>query len=155
MCIRDRWKRALADYRVLLLDQRGTGRSTPVTHRSLLRRGDAQAQASYLRHFRADSIIRDAELIRHELTGDQPWSVFCLLYTSLRSGIISMHSICCNRSNGIRSNNCLLASLLFLWVDVYKRQHLVGPMPGTMGNADSLKQLTNTLMAFLGLDITQ
>ena len=69
------WKRALADYRVLLLDQRGTGRSTPVTHRSLLRRGDAQAQASYLRHFRADSIIRDAELIRHELTGDQPWSV--------------------------------------------------------------------------------
>lgn len=69
------WKRALIDYRVLLLDQRGTGRSTPVTHRSLLRRGDAQEQADYLRLFRADSIIRDAELIRHELVGDQPWSV--------------------------------------------------------------------------------
>jgi pimeloyl-ACP methyl ester carboxylesterase len=29
--------RALADYRVLLLDQRGTGRSTPLTARSLAR----------------------------------------------------------------------------------------------------------------------
>jgi pimeloyl-ACP methyl ester carboxylesterase len=69
------WKRALQDYRVLLLDQRGTGRSTPVTHRTLARRGDAQAQAAYLRLFRADAIVRDAELIRRELAGDdQPWS---------------------------------------------------------------------------------
>lgn len=69
------WKRALKDYRVLLLDQRGTGRSTPVTYRSLLCRGDAQAQASYLKHFRADAIIRDAELLRQELTGGERWSV--------------------------------------------------------------------------------
>ncbi len=69
------WKRALQEYRVLLLDQRGTGRSTPVTHRSLLLRGNAQAQASYLQHFRADAIIHDAELIRHELAGGEPWSV--------------------------------------------------------------------------------
>src|SRR5213078_627921 len=33
-----------------------------------------QAQASYLTHFRADSIVLDAELIRRELTGE-PWSV--------------------------------------------------------------------------------
>ena len=33
-----------------------------------------KAQADYLTHFRADSIVLDAELIRRELTGD-PWSV--------------------------------------------------------------------------------
>jgi pimeloyl-ACP methyl ester carboxylesterase len=63
--------RAIKDYRVLLLDQRGTGRSTPV--------GDIpgetpEEQAGYLTHFRADSIVRDAELIRAELGGER-WSV--------------------------------------------------------------------------------
>ena len=53
-----------ADHRVLLLDQRGTGRSTPATRQTLPRRGDAAAQARYLTHFRADSIVRDAELLR-------------------------------------------------------------------------------------------
>jgi pimeloyl-ACP methyl ester carboxylesterase len=65
-------KRALADYRLLLLDQRGTGRSTPVGPD--LPGETAAAQASYLSHFRADSIVRDAELIRHELGVDR-WSV--------------------------------------------------------------------------------
>jgi pimeloyl-ACP methyl ester carboxylesterase len=65
------WTRALEDYRLLLLDQRGTGRSTPV--------GDlpgmtAEQQAEYLKHFRADSIVQDAELIRRELGVDR-WSV--------------------------------------------------------------------------------
>jgi pimeloyl-ACP methyl ester carboxylesterase len=73
---RDGWlNRALEDYRVLLLDQRGTGRSTPATRQSLARRGPAQAQADYLAHFRADSIVLDAELIRREVTGGAPWSV--------------------------------------------------------------------------------
>ncbi|MFI7607735.1 alpha/beta fold hydrolase [Micromonospora sp. NPDC049366] len=68
--------RALDDYRVLLLDQRGTGRSTPANRQTLPRRGDAAAQADYLAHFRADSIVRDAELIRRELLGeDEKWSV--------------------------------------------------------------------------------
>lgn len=62
-------RRATEGYRVLLLDQRGTGRSTPVSHRTLARRGGPQAQAEYLKHFRADSIVRDAELIRAELAG--------------------------------------------------------------------------------------
>ena len=62
--------RALADYRVLLLDQRGTGRSSPASRQTLARLGSAQAQADYLTHFRADSIVLDAELIRRELTGD-------------------------------------------------------------------------------------
>jgi pimeloyl-ACP methyl ester carboxylesterase len=66
--------RALADYRVLLLDQRGTGRSTPVTRQALGRLGGAKAQADYLVHFRADSIVRDAEIIRRALTGGEPWT---------------------------------------------------------------------------------
>jgi len=67
-------KRALDDYHVLLLDSRGNGRSSVVLPQTLLRRGDARAQADYLVHFRADSIVRDAELIRREILGDEPWS---------------------------------------------------------------------------------
>lgn len=65
-------KRALADYRVLLLDQRGTGRSSPVG--SAIPGDTPEAQAEYLTHFRADAIVRDAELVRHELGVDR-WSV--------------------------------------------------------------------------------
>ncbi|MBM9507206.1 alpha/beta fold hydrolase [Actinacidiphila acididurans] len=74
---RDGWLvRALDDYRVLLLDQRGTGRSTPATRQTLPARGDAAAQAEYLSHFRADSIVRDCESVRRELLGeDGRWSV--------------------------------------------------------------------------------
>jgi pimeloyl-ACP methyl ester carboxylesterase len=67
-------KTATEHYRVLLLDQRGTGRSTPVRAGTLARRGDPTAQADYLTHFRADAIVRDAELIRRELAGGAPWS---------------------------------------------------------------------------------
>ena len=73
---REAWLgRALEDYRVLLLDQRGTGRSTPATRQTLAGLGSARAQADYLAHFRADSIVLDAELIRRDLTGGAPWSV--------------------------------------------------------------------------------
>jgi len=73
---RDSWlDRALTEYRVLLLDQRGTGRSTPATRQTLAGLGSAKAQADYLTHFRADSIVLDAELIRRQLTGGAPWSV--------------------------------------------------------------------------------
>jgi pimeloyl-ACP methyl ester carboxylesterase len=69
-------KRALQDYRVLLLDGRGTGRSSPVTAQTLARYASPQDQAEYLVHFRADSIVQDAELIRRELVGkDGRWSV--------------------------------------------------------------------------------
>ncbi|MCB9916546.1 MAG: alpha/beta fold hydrolase [Planctomycetes bacterium] len=61
---------ALERFRVVLLDQRGTGRSTPVGVAGLVERGDADAQADYLRHFRADSIVADAELLRRALLGD-------------------------------------------------------------------------------------
>lgn len=69
------WMKAAArDFRILMLDQRGTGLSTPVERQSLELRGDAVAQAEYLTHFRADSIVADAELIRG-LLGSEPWSV--------------------------------------------------------------------------------
>ncbi len=69
-------KRALQEYRVLLLDQRGTGRSTPINYQTLTRFVTPREQADYLKNFRADSIVRDAELIRHELIGEgQRWSV--------------------------------------------------------------------------------
>jgi pimeloyl-ACP methyl ester carboxylesterase len=68
--------RALDDYRVLLLDQRGTGRSAPLTARSLASLGTPAAQAAYLARFRADSIVLDCELVRRDLCGpDEPWTV--------------------------------------------------------------------------------
>lgn len=69
-------ERALKDYRVLLLDQRGTGLSSPITAQTLAWRGGPQAQADYLKHFRADAIVRDAEYIRKELLGaNERWSI--------------------------------------------------------------------------------
>jgi pimeloyl-ACP methyl ester carboxylesterase len=69
-------KRALDDYQVLLLDSRGNGRSGVVLPQTLARRGNARAQADYLMHFRADSIVRDAEAIRRQLIGEhEPWGL--------------------------------------------------------------------------------
>ena len=65
--------RALRDFRVLLLDGRGTGRSTPVGPAALAAMSPAQ-QAEYLTHFRADAIVRDAEHLRHALEIER-WSV--------------------------------------------------------------------------------
>ncbi|MFI2644034.1 alpha/beta fold hydrolase [Streptomyces sp. NPDC018610] len=67
--------RALDGYRVLLLDQRGTGRSTPATRQTLPLRGGPAEQADYLTRFRADSIVRDCEAIRPRVTGGAPWTV--------------------------------------------------------------------------------
>jgi pimeloyl-ACP methyl ester carboxylesterase len=85
-------ERALEDFRVLMLDQRGTGRSTPV---GTVLPGNAEEQAGYLAHFRADSIVADAEAIRAEL-GVERWSVlgqsfggFCALrYLSAAPGAL-------------------------------------------------------------------
>jgi pimeloyl-ACP methyl ester carboxylesterase len=63
---------AVRTHRVLLLDQRGTGRSTPVTA-TTVRDTTPSALAAYLRHFRADSIVADAEHIRARLAGGARW----------------------------------------------------------------------------------
>ncbi|KII76294.1 alpha/beta fold hydrolase [Vibrio renipiscarius] len=82
-------KRALQDYRVLLLDQRGTGHSSVISHQTLAPLTATQ-QAEYLSHFRADNIVRDAEFIRQQFAVEQ-WAIlgqsfggFCsLTYLSL------------------------------------------------------------------------
>lgn len=63
---------ALAHYRVVMLDQRGTGLSTPVGDADL-ERGSAEI-AEYLTHLRADSIVRDCEAMREHLSAET-WSV--------------------------------------------------------------------------------
>ena len=70
------WSKAAArDFRILMLDQRGTGLSSPIDRNSLPARGTAEEQAAYLEHFRADSIVADAELIRAAL-GSGPWTIY-------------------------------------------------------------------------------
>ncbi|MGY5318707.1 alpha/beta fold hydrolase [Neomicrococcus lactis] len=86
-------KEATESFRVLLLDQRGTGLSSPVNHQVLSGFASDDERAEYLAHFRADSIVRDAELIRLTL-GIDSWSTlgqsfggFCTLtYLSLFPG---------------------------------------------------------------------
>lgn len=74
--------RALRDYRVLMLDQRGTGLSTPYGAPG----PDPRADAERLTHFRADAIVQDAERFREHL-GVERWSLlgqsfggFCSLH---------------------------------------------------------------------------
>ena len=91
-------KRALDDYHVLLLDSRGNGRSSVVLPQTLALRGDARAQADYLMHFRADSIVRDAELIRRQMVGEEePWAVLGQSY----GGFCAVHYLSAHPS-GLR-----------------------------------------------------
>lgn len=63
---------ALAKYRVLLIDQRGTGRSSPVTPSSLASLGPGAAD--YVAALRAPEIVADAELFRAQVAGGQRWT---------------------------------------------------------------------------------
>lgn len=63
---------ALRTHRVVLLDQRGTGRSTPITA-AITRDRSAQQVADYLSLFRADAIVADAEVLRRIVIGDRRW----------------------------------------------------------------------------------
>jgi pimeloyl-ACP methyl ester carboxylesterase len=63
---------AMRTHRVVLLDQRGTGRSTPVTA-AITRDRTAQEVADYLSLFRADAIVADAEILRRALIGERRW----------------------------------------------------------------------------------
>ncbi|WP_026459655.1 alpha/beta fold hydrolase [Schaalia suimastitidis] len=73
----------LKDYRLVLLDQRGTGQSTRLDARRLVNDPrfcttsgtlDAPALAAYLMLFRQDQIVRDAEVVREALTGGKMWT---------------------------------------------------------------------------------
>lgn len=65
---------ALKQFRVLLMDQRGTGRSSPVQGARMAAFQDGEAGADYLSFFRADSIVRDAEHLRKTLAEGRKWS---------------------------------------------------------------------------------
>ncbi len=63
---------ALKTHRVILPDQRGTGRSTPVDAAAIAG-FDGAAGADYLACFRADSIVQDLEHLRKSVFGGARW----------------------------------------------------------------------------------
>ncbi|KAM1816317.1 hypothetical protein ACFX12_000736 [Malus domestica] len=69
-------RKACEEFRVILLDQRGTGLSTPLTASSLLQLKSEEKLADYVKHFRADNIVNDAEFIRVRLVPEAaPWTI--------------------------------------------------------------------------------
>lgn len=77
-------------YKLLLMDQRGAGQSSTITAENLVKQGNPQVQADYLKHFRADNIIRDAEAIRKTLLKDYPEKKWSVLGQSF-GGFCSLH----------------------------------------------------------------
>ncbi|MDO5722109.1 MAG: alpha/beta fold hydrolase [Actinomycetaceae bacterium] len=65
---------ALKTHRVILLDERGTGQSTRLDALTLSEFDTAEDAAKYVRHFRADSMVEDAELLRHAINASRPWA---------------------------------------------------------------------------------
>lgn len=81
------FRKLAREHRLLLLDQRGTGLSTPVSAATIGNFTSTAAALQYLKCFRAPSIVRDAELIRKAILPEGgKWSVlgqsfggFCVL----------------------------------------------------------------------------
>lgn len=68
--------KVLERYRVVMLDQRGTGLSSAIDGPSLGARATDE-QVEYLQHFRQGSIVRDAEHVRKQLVGENnPWAIY-------------------------------------------------------------------------------
>lgn len=68
------WVReAVRRFRVVLPDQRGTGRSTPIDSRAMAAFGDDRERAAYLKRFLAGSIVRDFEHLRRTEFAGAPW----------------------------------------------------------------------------------
>jgi pimeloyl-ACP methyl ester carboxylesterase len=65
---------ALKKHRVILLDQRGTGRSSPVDGRVISGFASATQAADYLACFRGDAIVADAEHLRTTVFGGRRWA---------------------------------------------------------------------------------
>ncbi len=111
--------RALEDYRVVMLDQRGTGLSTHANRQTLARRGGPEEQADYLQHFRADAIVWDSEALRKALGGDAPWSLLGQSYGGF----------------------CIMTYLSFAPAGV-KEAFVTGGLPAIQGTADALYEVT-------------
>ncbi|GAA3634118.1 alpha/beta fold hydrolase [Kineosporia mesophila] len=65
---------ALPHYRVVMVDQRGTGRSTPIDATVISAFPDGRAAAGHLLNFRADSIVRDLEHVRTTRYDGKKWA---------------------------------------------------------------------------------
>ncbi|MFD0785652.1 alpha/beta fold hydrolase [Micromonospora azadirachtae] len=65
---------ALREHRVVLVDQRGTGRSTRIDGRRMAAFPSTEEAATYLACFRADSIVADHEHLRKTVFGGGRWS---------------------------------------------------------------------------------
>ena len=69
---RDGWSgEALKHYRLVLMDQRGTGLSTPLSAEAVTAEDDP---ALFLKMFLQNQILFDAEALRDSLAGDQKWA---------------------------------------------------------------------------------
>lgn len=88
-------------YTIVLLDQRGTGLSECICAENIPG-NTPEEQADYVSHFRADDIVRDAEVVREKLVGKEgKWSLagqsfggFCIVtYLSFRWVYILYFSI--------------------------------------------------------------
>ncbi|KAJ2801919.1 hypothetical protein H4R20_003487 [Coemansia guatemalensis] len=67
--VKSGWYRTAIDegYQILLLDQRGTGLSSPINSSTLDQHFTTADKVEYVTHFRADDIVRDCEHIRNVL----------------------------------------------------------------------------------------
>ncbi|WP_018143527.1 alpha/beta fold hydrolase [Alloscardovia criceti] len=66
---------AAKHFRIVLFDQRGTGRSSRIDSSVIRRRGQsARETADFLKHFLADSIIRDCEFLRLQAFSGAKWA---------------------------------------------------------------------------------
>ncbi len=99
---RDGWiDEALGDYRIVLVDQRGTGGSTPLEAVDLAGM-DASAGADLLALHRADSIVRDLEHVRSSVYGGRRWATLgqsyggflTLTYLSQAPGALTACYVC-------------------------------------------------------------
>ena len=68
------WMTALATHRVVLVDQRGTGRSSRIDGRRIAAFETGEAAAAYLACFRADAIVADCEHLRRTIYGSRRWA---------------------------------------------------------------------------------
>ena len=85
-------KRACRSFRVLLLDQRGTGHSSPIPRRGP-GEGMSPGTGALPRPFRADGMVRDAGIRSRVLGQGSPWSLL-----GQASAVLRPHPSPCSRT---------------------------------------------------------
>ncbi|MDO5049827.1 MAG: alpha/beta fold hydrolase [Actinomycetaceae bacterium] len=90
---RDGWiGEALKTHRVILMDERGTGLSSRLDELTLSEFDSVDEQVDYVKHFRADSIVKDAERLRALINGGRPWASLGQSYGGfINTTYLSMH----------------------------------------------------------------